>query len=431
MTKLLEKLLLVFFFLLPLSTVYIFDEKFLGGAKWQFCTGAIYATELLLWLIFVLFIATQIKTKKKLSLTTLKNKLRQPDYRLIITGLVWLFVFYAGLSILWAPEKSTAFYLWFHLLEAGILFFILLIEKFDTKKIAAVLLLSGAVQALFACQQFFAQKIVSQKWLGLVARTPDQLGGLVIEADGGRWLRASGTFNDPNLLSGFLALTLIAGCYFYTKTNYKKITLALIALTTYGLFFTFSRGPWLALAIGLLVWFAGQAATWKKSIPPVATIILTVATLSIIFSPLVLSRANPTGRLERKSISERTAQNATAFNIFKQHTLLGVGYNNYTYVLSQQQPGLPAYRYQEVENNYLLLLTELGLFGFIIYFALISCLGWRAFVNRNYWGLALLAAVLVLGLFYHYVYSQFSGLILCWLIGFLALLPLDRISPKY
>lgn len=416
MTKPLEKLTLLFIFLLPLSTVYIFDERFSGGEKWQFGTGALYALELLLWLIFILFIARQIKAKKKLSLVSLKDKFQRPDYRFFITGLVWLFVFFAGLSLLWAPEKSTTFYLWLHLLEASVLFFILLIEKFDIKKIAGALLLSGAIQALIASQQFFSQKIVSQKWLGLVARTPDQLGGLVIEADGGRWLRASGTFNDPNLLSGFLALTLIAGCYFYTHTTYKKITLALIALTTYGLFFTFSRGSLIALTIGLLIWLLGQATAWRKSIPPIATIVLTLAALTIIFSPLVFSRANPTGRLEHKSIQERSTQNVTALNIFKQHPILGVGYNNYTYVLMQQQPGLPAYRYQEVENIFLLLLAELGLIGCSSFLALLCFCSWLAFKTKNYWTLALLSTILTLGIFYHYPYSQFSGLILLWLI---------------
>lgn len=429
MTKLFEKLVLLFLFLIPLSTVYIFDEKFSGGEKWQFGTGAIYATELLLWLIFAIFIIIQIKTGKIIALAALTTKFKTPDYRLVITGLIWLFIFYAGLNILWASDKSTATYLWIHLLEAGSLFFILLISQINTKKIAGALLLSGAIQALFASQQFFSQKIVGQKWLGLVARTPDQLGGLVIEADGGRWLRASGTFNDPNLLSGFLALTLIAGCYFYTHTTYKKITLALITLTTYGLFFTFSRGSLIALTIGLLIWLLGQATTWRKSIPPVATIILTLVTLTIIFSPLVFSRANPTGRLEQKSIQERSTQNMTAVNIFKQHPLFGIGYNNYTYILMQRQPGLPAYRYQEVENNYLLLLTELGLVGFLIYLFLILLLSWQTIRTRNYWGLALFVAILTLGIFYHYVYSQFSGLILLWLVFFLTLNRLDR-APK-
>lgn len=410
--KILNNLLILYLFLLPWSAVYIFDEKFLGGAKWQFGTGVVYATELLLGLIFIIFIITSLVAGPRLKVINIKNKFKNPDHKTLIVIAIWLFLAWAGLSIFWSTEKSAGLYLWRYYLEASLLFFILLLSRLEIKKIYWPLVLSGALQGLLAISQFLNQQAFGHKFLGLVTRYPWHLGTLIIETENGRWLRAPGAFNDPNLLGGFLALNLIMGCWLYATTRYRKILLSLLVIITAGLFFSFARGAGLALLVGLIIYLISSKKTWSRIWLPILSIGLTLLSLSIIFSPLVFSRVNPNGRLEQRSIQERVDQNQTAWLMFKQQPLRGVGLNNYTYNLYQQTPGQPAYQYQEVENIYLLLLAELGLIGLGLFLILIIVISQTAFKNKNYQNLILLAICLLLGLFYHYPLSQYQGLII-------------------
>lgn len=417
--KILNSLLLFYLFLLPWSAVYIFDEKFLGNSKWQFGTGVLYATELLLWLIMAVFIAIQFYTQRNnrqpISFTALRNKLQNPDYKLFVTIALWLFVAWAGLSIFWSAEKSAGWYLWRYYLEAGGLFFILLLSGLKTEKISWALFSSGTIQSLLSISQFLNQRVNAQKFLGLTERSPEQLGVLVVDS-GGRWLRSSGGFNDPNFLGGFLAVTLILGFYLCAKTKYKKTILALLALNCFGLFFTFSRGSLLALTVALIFFLAGQRKNWQKLLPPLSVLILATGALVIIFSTLIFSRADLANRLEQKSLTERASQIRTAFDIFRQRPLIGVGLNNYTYTLYSANPGQPAYLYQEAENIYLLLLVELGIIGLALFLFLLTAIISLGIKNKNYWELCLIILLLGLGCFYHYPVSQYQGLAIFFII---------------
>lgn len=412
----LNGLILAYLFLLPWSAIYIFDEKLIGGAKWQFGTGIVYATELLLWLIFLLFFIVN-RRQKFPSLFEIKSRLARPNWPTLLVLMLWGFIFWSGLSILWAPEKSAGFYFWFRFLEAGVFFFVLLLSKLDVRKISWAILLSAGVQAGLAISQFLNQQTWGNKFLGLVAHSPSELGALVVETADGRWLRAYGSFNDPNLLGGFLAIALVTGVWLMAQTKYKKTLLALTALIVFGWFFTFSRASALALIVGLaIILITSQKQALIAALKTTFTIAVTTIVLAIIFSPLIFSRANLSGRLEAGSVSQRAEQIQTAWQIFRAQPLLGVGLNNYTYVLSQANPGQPAYDYREAENIYLLTLAETGLLGFLFLAGLIIAAASISFRNRNYFGLSLLLMILILGNFYHYPYSQYQGLILFFII---------------
>jgi O-antigen ligase len=412
----LNSLILAYLFLLPWSAVYIFDEKLIGGAKWQFGTGIVYATELLLWLIFLLFFISSHRQKFP-PFSEIKAKLARPSWPTLLVLTLWGFVFWSGLSILWAPEKSASFYLWFRFLETGVFFFILLLSKFNVQKISWAIILSASLQALLAISQFLNQQTWGNKFLGLVAHSPNELGALVIETADGRWLRAYGSFNDPNLLGGFLSIALVAGVWLMAQTKFQKTLLALIIPIAFGWFFTFSRASALALAVGLvIILIASRKQALIATLKTTFTIAITTIVLTIIFSPLIFSRANLSGRLEAESVGQRAEQIQTAWRLFQAHPLLGVGLNNYTYVLWQAQPGQPAYDYREAENIYFLILAETGLIGLLFFISLIIATAIIGFRNRNYFGLSLLLMIFILGNFYHYPYSQYQGLILFFTI---------------
>ena len=425
--KIKNYLLLLFFFLLPWQTVYIFDAKFIGGAKWQYGSGLIFATEILLWLIALWQLAIIIKTKNPV--------IKIKKSRLLVTVSLWLLLAWSILSLIWAPEKSAGFYNWFYLLEAAGLFFIILTSAINKNKIYLALTLAGVLQALLAIWQFMSQSIGAAKWLGIAGHLPWQSGEIIIEASG-RWLRAYGAFVHPNVLGGFLVI-----CFFATiipalsidgrrNTPWRIIAAMLISA---GIFFSFSRSAWLALAIGMIIIFIREIIFAKKSAEPInaqcrnlakyflAPLVLAIV-LFFLYQPLVLTRTSTADRLEAKSVNERLAYLSQAGDVIKNHWLIGAGEGNYTYALYQKNPNISAFYYQPVHNVFLLIFAELGIVGaamFIIF--LISIFLNFLISNRTDKSgdslnkIVFLTTILVIGCLDHYFWTSYVGLILLFM----------------
>ncbi len=416
-TNVLEKLILLYIFLLPLSTVFIFSEKFINDGKWEPATGTIYFTEILLWLIFFVFLFKNYK-KSKINL----QKIKFSNKESIITILLWLFIAFAGLSIIWAPEKISTFYLWLKLIQAGILFFIILQSQIKLQAIAWALIISGSLQSLLSMWQFLSQEIIGNKFLGLIATKSETLGALIIEEGSGRWLRSHGAFNDPNFLAGFLALILILSFQLYLKSSYKKIILGLIILNFFGLFFTFSRGAFVALLIAILIIVINNRKKIFEILPILLSLLLSFLILSLIFQSLLFSRLDNFQRLTQKSNQERLGQNYTSLTLFQKKPIIGTGFNNYNYNLYLNNSNLPNYQYKRVENIYLLILNELGLIGLILLMTIILIILNNSIKTKNIIGFSVIITLLILGLFYHYPLSQYQGLSLTFIILSLGLI---------
>jgi len=172
----------------------------------------------------------------------------------------------------------------------------------------------------------------------------------------------------------------------------------LFFLNFYCLFLTFSRAAWMALLVSLLVcWFISllvkpretplRPSPFKKG-GGLGWGILVLFLLLFIFASvlvcahhdLVFSRFGKDSYLEVKSISERVAGLGEAKEIiFKsprsspfekgglRGILFGVGPGAYTYALAQKFFELSPYQLQPVHNVWLLILSELGIFGFLAF----------------------------------------------------------------
>ena len=93
-------LLYAFVGLLPLQTVYLLREVFIGGEKWQYGTIAIYGTDILLLLLAIIFLVTP----------DLLSRFRVKPGMTMTEKILMVFVLWAGLSILWAPDQILAGY---------------------------------------------------------------------------------------------------------------------------------------------------------------------------------------------------------------------------------------------------------------------------------------------------------------------------------
>ena len=432
----LENLILLFIFLLPWPTAWIWQEGFINGDKWQYGTMVVYGTEALLWLVFIFFIFFLFK-ERKLRITNyefrindlifnfknsvIKNLFKIHHSKLKIYFALLFLLIWSFFSIFWSGNHELAFYRWFILAEAMAFFSIITKLSINKVKIYWTLVLAGIIQSILAVSQFLAQNISANKWLGIAAHSPATLGDIVVEA-GGRFLRAYGSFSHPNILGGFLAVCFLVAFYLYFKeTNWPRRFLlsASMILISAGLFFSFSRSAWLAGLVGYIVLLVICIKQKENRLALIRiNIYLAVFLVSffIIFQPLILTRLADDSRLEKKSLDERVSAAQEAGEVIKAHWFSGVGIGNYTNYLHQQNPNLKAWAYQPAHNIYMMVCSELGFVGLIVLMFLCFHVFMIGLKNKNWLAISVLMALALVGLFDHYLWTSYFGLVFWFLI---------------
>lgn len=208
--RVITPIFLLFVFLLPWQTRWILKRGEIGGAPFEYGTLAFYATDILFWIVFCLFVVWCIARQKK-------SEVMAHSWRwlLIVTPLL-----YALASSLWATDSILALFTWISLFESVLLFIFLTQFPLQLSRVIHILLLTASIQATLAFFQVATQMTMESTLLGMALHDVLQGGSAVIETSTIRILRAYGSFPHPNVLGGFLAATLFL-CVVYTSR--KKI----------------------------------------------------------------------------------------------------------------------------------------------------------------------------------------------------------------
>lgn len=175
--------------------------------------------------------------------------------------------------------------------------------------------------------------------------------------------RVVGTFLDPGFLGLILVLTFILVLNSYLENKDSWLFLA-GGLVYFALALTYSRASYLAYLMGI-----GIMAGFKKR-PKIFLILLAVGAATILLLP---RPAGEGGKLERTySFEARVEDWQQALVVFRDHPLLGVGFNAYRYY--QRDYGfLEGEKWQVnqagagVDSSWLFVLATTGIFGFIFY----------------------------------------------------------------
>ncbi|HRY36865.1 MAG TPA: O-antigen ligase family protein [Candidatus Magasanikbacteria bacterium] len=410
MNKFVKFLSFLVIFLFPFQTRLIYKPAYLGGYYFEWFSQSLSGIEILIWLIVIITFFRLISNK---TFWLDINQARDKKERIMKIIRPALFLFFLVLYLFVAPlNRELAEYKIFLLLGVACFSLTLLINKIPFWQILMVLWGGGIVQSFLAIEQFVFQRTWENKWLGLAEHYPSDLGAAVLQAtDGGRWLRAYGSFGWPNDLGFYLSLAFIVGLFLYgyfPKIKEKMFISVGQLLIITGLFFSFSRASFIALLSGLIIWLLMEKAkNWKILIPPLILILI----LSTICLPLWQSRILAENRLETRAISERFDQYKDFSEIFLAHPILGVGPGNYVYALFSQKLILTPWIYQPVHNVYLLFLAEWGIIGALV----ILCLAFyffREVFKNNKAILPLWIIVLTAFFFDHYFYTTYSGMII-------------------
>lgn len=289
----------------------------------------------------------------------------------------------------------------------------------------ATIALAALAEALLAIWQFSRQ-------LGI-----DTPGVAKVLIGGGRLMRAYGNFPHPNVLAAFLILGLIGLFYFLEATwNWDHSDLIRVIriglssaffITGLGLILTFSRAAWLTAALMLVLWLFFNRTNLRTS----QVLILTGGTLIILlaFGWLIFPRLQISS--DEPALALRQTYNKIGLEIIQAHPLVGVGWGKQVaYAVDNgfyQKYGLnQEWQWQPVHNLYLLIAAEMGLPFFVLFIAFCAFLIYKAFLNyelrtMNY-GVIMLIALLLLGLFDHFLWTLPSGRIMLVLVMGLTLI---------
>lgn len=236
---------------------------------------------------------------------------------------------------------------------------------------------------LFVILFFFAKRKYVSFFLllSILSSVIDVLGGILLHGDA---LRLKGLYGHPMTLAGFLIIVLPILYAFLLDWKQKRKTLlisvVLFLIAFIGLLLNETRGAWLALAITLPV----VTLLYDCSIKKIVFLIAFAAGTSLVFlnSPHLQNRAESITSTTLQSNTERLLMWQSAYEMFKDHPILGVGLGQYApkYLNEYKSPEAKE-RQNHSHNNFLQMLAENGSVGFVGFLLLFGYILLSSFGN--------------------------------------------------
>jgi len=291
-----------------------------------------------------------------------------------------------------------------------------LLARFPRRHVLTVASVAVVSQALLAAWQAVAQSTTPAGRLfngwATELTAHDQGASVVMLPVAGRWLRSYGTFPHPNILGGFLALSL-ALIAINDDPRLSRLRAVALVAGLVALLLTFSRAAWLAVLLG--------AATGLFATPGAKVTLLrirgrlAVALALALFMLVVLVRVGSQGSLvERNSMDTRRFYDSVAWKVVARGIPVGAG----NLVLAQQHLlGAASAGSEPAHDVFLIALAELGPLGPAAWLSILGSLlavAWLRRADRSARAGPLVAAAVLapLLLFDHYLWTQSPGRVL-------------------
>lgn len=337
-------------------------------------------------LIFLAWIISSLKNKKIIIPSSL-------NFLLLIS-----FLFIAAFSILFADNPNWGLRKLAFLLSIFPLFFVIY-DQFSSEEDKIISLLKYSVWGAFLASgvgiiQFLLQfvfpldklysfwAIIITPFLGesfsqAVLTNPSWL----VNVSGHTLLRSTAFFPDPHMFSFYLNITglISLGIYFYYKNKLRNKSLGqkylfFFLLITLCSVLTFSRGGYLGLISGLILFSIFSLKTRLKYIFNNAKNILILISLTI-FLLLITLTSNPFSKRLSSSFNLNEGSNIgrlqtwnQSLNVIRENFIRGVGLGNYSLAIK------PSADYREPiysHNTYLDIASETGIVNALIWITVI------------------------------------------------------------
>ncbi len=309
-------ILAIFSIFFPVRHVFLTKEAYLIGDYSDFTSFSLYLSDILIF-----FTALTVFPPRGVNFYHVAKSLKW-----LILAIFVIFFIHFSLNI-----RLNAYLLikWLELIVAyGT--FSLLFEQNAIKNLFLKLFawLCG-LESILALIQFAKQSSIGLYKLGESHLAPSILGVAKIVSGGTAYIRGYGTFPHPNPFSAFLVAGILITIYLLTNLITKKSRVLysiLLFIDILGLTVTFSRGAFLALAAGLVIFFG--FLLWhhtETGIRRIASaIIILVASLIasfILFKPFLITRAT----FFDQSTIARKFYDVTGIKMAVKNPIFGVG----------------------------------------------------------------------------------------------------------
>ena len=404
----------------PIRYVFPTKEAFQTGAYSDFTSISLYLSDIFLFTTWIFAFVSRgggfwVLLRENLSIKTF---------------ILWLLI-----TLIWHFSSFSSLNWWF------LVKFLELIVAYETTKylfskteikplFIRLFVILSSFQAILGLWQFISQKSVGLGIIGEQVLSPSLSGIAKIVSGGTVFIRAYGTFPHSNLLSVFL----LSGIFFSlhllltSKKTTSKILFSLsVLIQTLGLTVTFSRASFLALSLGLVIYFGFlfMKASKKNEVWLSALVILISLIIAFsIFKPYLQTRAT----ISDSASTERIFYSEIGLQMVKEYPVAGIGIGESVLHMQQYSPTkLWPWQIQPVHNYFLLSATELGILGALILiwiflshlFAIIKKLQLNiSFELTTYYLLltTFLCIFLLLMQFDHYFYTLQQTQMLLWVI---------------
>ncbi|MCX6766824.1 MAG: O-antigen ligase family protein [Candidatus Moranbacteria bacterium] len=421
-----ENILIVVFFLtfsFNVRKIFLTPYSFLNGGFNEYMTISFGWADLLMIGTIIIYniklLISQFRQEKAPN-SSLENVIRNKSsvirnyYSNIVsreTLYLLIFLAWAGLSIFWSQYRPIAICRFLTLAEI-VLFAAVAVKCLQNSlwlKIAVFgLVLNGLFQSLLGIAQFIHNASLGFHFLGESILGPNINGVAKIIISGERHIRAYGTFPHPNILAGFLIIPLFlivaelifrrflsksvgkhsekprvgtsaTGDFQKEIVSYETIPsfiptsflwLSFLA-TGFGFFLTFSRSAFLGLFFGLLIYIFLIVYT-RNLVQRFKNYYKFPVILTILLVLIIIALLNTTSFFSNQSLQERQLYRHVSYETISSSPIRGIGMGQFILNEHKLHPDLEAWQYQPVHNVYLLIFSELGIVGFILFTLLIA-----------------------------------------------------------
>lgn len=411
------------------------------GSEWS--SIFLYLTDLLLVGVFILAI---INTKLK------GLRFKKSDFLLILFFLV------AAGSLIGSVNLGNSVYRLVKLLEFILVYVYIMYRKefLGLNNILRVIFASGVFQAILAIAQFYKQSSLGLKFIEAGKYLPGEPGVATFISNGEKIMRPYGSLPHPNILAGFLLLAIF--CFYALWLKKEKIgpigpigPIGLM-LMIFALFLTFSREailPFIFVSFAFFLMRFFQLRTLYHSEERLAAgkKLMILALFFVIFSILSAIVVLPYFKtrfmnisVTEEAIDLRFFYNKMAILMIKEKPVLGIGAGNFA-DYSRNYPAflraanksynsggltgkeIPEWLYQPAHNIYLLIASEIGVFGALVFIIFLLVKIFKAIkpikpkdVSEIIGPMVFLfLGFLALGLSDHFFWTLQSGGIMFWL----------------